>query len=70
MSLKREELAEMSGITPETLARILGTFQEDKLVMLDGRTITVTDMSRLSRIARCGYTELQPSSFSYDAAMS
>ncbi|MCC6967085.1 MAG: Crp/Fnr family transcriptional regulator [Nitrospira sp.] len=58
MSLKREELAEMTGITPETLARLLSTFQVEKLLTVNRRTITLTNITRLSHIARSHYADL------------
>lgn len=70
MSLKREELAELTGITPETLARLLSAFQTERLLSLRSRTITLTDVSRLSRIARCGDTDSQATSLSAGAAIS
>lgn len=57
MSLKREELAEMTGITPETLARLLSTFQVEKLLTVNRRTITLTNVTRLSCIARSHYAD-------------
>lgn len=70
MNLKREELAEMAGITPETLARLFGAFQEEKLITVHRRTITLIDIDRLSRIARCHYPELESVSRSLEAATS
>jgi len=52
ISLKREELAEMTGITPETLARLLSAFQAEKLVLTQGKLITLTNLARLARFAR------------------
>lgn len=57
MSLKREELAELTGITPETLARLLSTFQVEKLLTVNRRTITLTNVTRLSRIARSNHAD-------------
>lgn len=50
--LKREEVAEMAGITVETAIRMLGTFRDEKLIALDGRTITLLNPDRLTKIAR------------------
>jgi CRP/FNR family transcriptional regulator len=52
ISLKREEVAEMAGVTLETAVRLLGTFREEGLIGLDGRTITLLNQDRLTRIAR------------------
>jgi len=52
MSLKREEIAEMTGITPETLARLLSAFQSEKLLLTQGRLITLINFPRLTCLAR------------------
>jgi len=52
VELKREEVAEMAGVTVETVIRLLGTFRKEGLVTLDGRTITLRNPNRLSRIAK------------------
>ncbi|MDE3018299.1 MAG: Crp/Fnr family transcriptional regulator [Nitrospirota bacterium] len=52
LALKREELAELLGVTMETAIRLLSTFRREGLVHLKGRTITVLNQSRLARIAR------------------
>ncbi|MBS0170023.1 MAG: Crp/Fnr family transcriptional regulator [Nitrospira sp.] len=59
MSLKREELAEMTGITPETLARLLGAFQTEKLLLAQGKLITLTNLPRLLRLSRGRASDLQ-----------
>ncbi len=50
--LKREELAELAGITLETAVRVLGALRQDGLVRLDGRRIVLLDRPRLLKIAR------------------
>ncbi len=52
ITLKREEVAEMAGVTVETAIRLLGAFREEGLVALEGRSITLLNVDRLSRIAR------------------
>jgi CRP/FNR family transcriptional regulator len=52
IKLKREEVAEMAGITVETAIRLLSSFRDEGLVDLDGRTITLLNQDRLARIAR------------------
>ena len=49
--LKREEVAEMAGITVETAIRLLGVFRDEGVLTIDGRTITLLNPDRLSRIA-------------------
>lgn len=50
--LKREEVAEMAGITVETAIRMLSEFRDEKLIKLDGRSITLLNVERLAKIAR------------------
>jgi len=52
IALKREEVAEMAGITVETTIRLLSAFRDDGLVNIDGRAITLLKPDRLARIAR------------------
>ncbi len=52
ITLKREEVAEMAGVTVETVIRLLGTFRDEGLVSVDGRSITLLNPDRLARIAK------------------
>ena len=52
LTLKREEVAEMAGITVETAIRLLSVFRDEELLTIDGRTITLLNPDRLARIAR------------------
>lgn len=52
IDLKREELAEMAGVTAETTIRLLGAFRDEGLVNVNGRAITLVNRDRLARIAR------------------
>ena len=52
ITLKREEVAEMAGVTVETVIRLLGAFRDEGLVGIDGRAITLLNPDRLARIAR------------------
>jgi CRP-like cAMP-binding protein len=52
IALKREEVAEMAGVTVETAIRLLGSFREEGLVSIDRRAITLLNTERLSRIAK------------------
>ncbi|WP_447972040.1 Crp/Fnr family transcriptional regulator [Nitrospira sp. Kam-Ns4a] len=52
IALKREELAELAGVTVETAIRLLGAFRAEGLVTVDGRAITLLNRDRLVRIAR------------------
>jgi CRP-like cAMP-binding protein len=52
LTLKREEVAEMAGITVETTIRLLSVFRDEGLLTIDGRAITLLKPDRLARIAR------------------
>ena len=52
VSLKREEIAEMAGITVETAIRLLSVFRNEGVLTIDGRTITLLKPDGLARIAR------------------
>ncbi len=52
ITLKREEVAELAGITVETAIRLLGAFRDEGLVALNGRAITLLNPDRLAKIAR------------------
>lgn len=49
--LTREELAELAGVAPETLIRLLSRFKKEKLVATSGREITLLNSERLTKIA-------------------
>lgn len=52
IKLKREELAQMAAITVETAVRILHAFQDQELIHMDGRNITLLKPERLTKAAR------------------
>jgi CRP/FNR family transcriptional regulator len=52
IALKREEIAEMAGITAESAIRMLGAMRNEKIIAIEGRTITLLNSDRLARIAR------------------
>ena len=52
LTLKREEVAEIAGITVETAIRLLSGFRDEGLLTIDGRAITLLNPDRLARIAR------------------
>lgn len=51
MKIRREDLASLAGTATETLIRALSDFRDDGLVKVDGRTIIITDHSRLASMA-------------------
>lgn len=54
LPLSRKELAELSGLSAETVIRMLKKFREDGLVGLDGKRLKVIDYSRLKLISENG----------------
>jgi CRP/FNR family transcriptional regulator len=54
MNLTRKDLAELSGISLETVVRILKKFKEEKLVYLEGSDFRILDYERLQRISETG----------------
>jgi CRP/FNR family transcriptional regulator len=54
LPLSRKDLAELSGMSPETVVRILKKFSDDKLIDIDGKKIQIIDYDRLQRISETG----------------
>ncbi len=52
IALKREELAEMVGVTQETVVRLLTFLRKEQIIRLNGRDICILDEARLSRIKK------------------
>jgi len=52
LALKREELAEMIGVTQETVVRLLTFLRKEQVVRLIGRDICILDEARLARIEK------------------
>ncbi|MFQ5587734.1 MAG: Crp/Fnr family transcriptional regulator [Nitrospiria bacterium] len=48
--LKREELAEIVGVTQETVVRLLTTLKKKKLIALNGREITILESEKLASL--------------------
>jgi len=51
ISLTREEIAELAGISVETAVRFLTKFKEEHLIATNGKEITLLNTDRLARIA-------------------
>lgn len=51
LDLKREELAEMIGVEPETVVRLLALLRKEKLIRFDGRKILITDEEKLTHVS-------------------
>lgn len=54
LPLSRKELAELSGMSPETVIRMLKKFDEDGLINLDGKNLSIKDYGRLKRVSESG----------------
>lgn len=54
LPLSRKELAELSGMSAETVIRMLKEFNAEKLIRVDGKSIEVLDYYRLKQISETG----------------
>lgn len=54
LALSRKELAELSGMSIESVIRTLKQFQEDKLITINGKTFNVIDPEGLMKICQLG----------------
>ena len=54
LPLSRKDLAELSGMSSETVIRMLKKFQEDNLIKMTGKNFKVIDYDRLKRISETG----------------
>lgn len=52
--LSREELAQFSGTTKESFIRTLAEFKNDKIIILDGKNITINSMEIVQTLSRLG----------------
>ncbi len=52
LKLKREDLAQMTAVTVETVVRLLHDFQESELISMHGRELTIVNGERLAKIAK------------------
>ena len=51
VSLKRDEIASIAGTSRETVTRLLSEFNEEEILLLEGRKIRILDLPRLQAIA-------------------
>lgn len=56
LRVRREDVAEMAGTTPETAIRILVEFRRKKLIATGWKRITLLDLAALDKIAGRGHT--------------
>jgi len=54
LPLSRKELAELSGMSSETVIRMLKEFKEEGLIRMEGKSIEVLDYARLKTISDTG----------------
>lgn len=54
LPLSRKDLAELSGMSSETVIRMLKKFHEDGLIIMDGKSFKMLDYNRLSHISETG----------------
>lgn len=54
LPLSRKDIAELSGMSAETVVRLLRKFSEDNLVRIQGKSIEVMDVEKLQRISETG----------------
>lgn len=54
LPLSRKDLAELSGMSTETVIRILKKFKAEKIIDLQGKTVKVIDSEKLSQISVTG----------------
>jgi CRP-like cAMP-binding protein len=54
LPLSRKDLAELSGMSSETVIRMLKKFNDDGLIQMDGKKMQVLDYNRLKKISETG----------------
>lgn len=54
LPLSRKDLAELSGMSSETVIRMLKKFEEDGLIRIEGKNFFILDYPRLRRISETG----------------
>ncbi|MFO7671142.1 MAG: Crp/Fnr family transcriptional regulator [Bacteroidales bacterium] len=54
LPLTRKELGELAGMSPETVIRMLKEFNDDNVIMMEGKSLKVLDYERLKQISETG----------------
>ena len=54
LPLSRKDLAELSGMSSETVIRMLKKFHEESLIAMDGKNLKVINYDKLKRISETG----------------
>jgi CRP/FNR family transcriptional regulator, polysaccharide utilization system transcription regulator len=54
LPISRKELAELSGMSPETVIRMLKKFNDEGLIRMEGKSFSLLDPIRMKRISETG----------------
>jgi CRP/FNR family transcriptional regulator len=54
LPLSRKDLAELSGMSPETVIRMLKKFNDEGLIRMEGKSFSLLDPIRMKRISETG----------------
>jgi CRP/FNR family transcriptional regulator len=54
LPLSRKDLAELSGMTSETVIRMLKKFHDDQIIKMEGKSLKIMDYQRLQKISEVG----------------
>jgi CRP/FNR family transcriptional regulator len=54
LPLSRKELAELSGISVETVVRMLKKFNDEGLISTEGKNLRILDYQKLKMISEMG----------------
>ncbi|MBI9065721.1 MAG: Crp/Fnr family transcriptional regulator [Salinivirgaceae bacterium] len=54
LNLTRKEIAELTGISAETVVRMLKKFKSENIIQITGKSLKIIDYTRLKRISETG----------------
>jgi CRP/FNR family transcriptional regulator, dissimilatory nitrate respiration regulator len=54
MKMTQQQLAELFGVTRPSLARVLGEMQQERMIIIDRKTVTLLNRNRLNEILQNG----------------
>ncbi len=54
LPIKQVDMSQIIGVTPENLSNILKKFRDDKIISVDGKSITIHDRDLLKKISNAG----------------
>lgn len=54
LPLSRKELAELTGLTPESVIRILSKFKSDQVIEIEGKIFKIINKEKLQQISEYG----------------